>query len=119
MVEGLPQVDIEKCIGCGKCADSCPRGIISLEDCKAHLLLVKCNSKDAAREIRAICPMGCIGCGICQKILPEIFSVKDNLARVNYAKAKEKERWAEAVEKCPAKCIVIEGRKGVRCNGNS
>ncbi len=49
----LPKVDRSKCVGCGKCAESCPPQIIRIRDRKAHF-----TSK------------GCISCFCCQEMCP-------------------------------------------------
>lgn len=48
-----PVVNAEKCIGCGKCAESCPRHLITIQDRKAHM----------QRK-------GCIACYCCQEMCP-------------------------------------------------
>jgi uncharacterized protein (DUF362 family)/Pyruvate/2-oxoacid:ferredoxin oxidoreductase delta subunit len=49
----LPKVDHKKCIGCGKCAESCPPHIIKIRNRKARF-----TSK------------GCISCFCCQEMCP-------------------------------------------------
>ncbi|MBO2516557.1 MAG: hypothetical protein CW338_04655 [Clostridiales bacterium] len=48
-----PVVLTEKCLGCGKCAESCPRHLITIVDRKAHM----------QRK-------GCIACYCCQEMCP-------------------------------------------------
>ncbi len=48
-----PKVLPEKCVGCGRCAESCPRQLIRLVDQKA-----------------VITPKGCIACYCCQEMCP-------------------------------------------------
>ena len=43
-------------------------------------MAVACSSRDAGAVVRKICPVGCIGCKICVKQVPEVFAVSDNLA---------------------------------------
>lgn len=50
----FPVVVPDKCIGCGKCAESCPKSIISIVERKA-----------------VIKPKGCISCFCCQEMCPE------------------------------------------------
>ena len=49
----LPRVDAAKCIGCGRCAESCPMHLIHIENRKAVM-----TSK------------GCISCFCCQEMCP-------------------------------------------------
>ena len=49
----LPKVDRSRCVGCGKCAESCPPQIIRIKDRKALF-----TSK------------GCISCFCCQEMCP-------------------------------------------------
>jgi len=49
----IPSVDVSKCVGCGKCAESCPRHIINIENKKA-----------------SISRKNCISCFCCQEMCP-------------------------------------------------
>lgn len=49
----VPKVDSKKCIGCGKCAESCPPHIIKMQNRKAHFPT-----------------KGCISCFCCQEMCP-------------------------------------------------
>ena len=53
LLRPLPKVDHSKCIGCGKCAESCPPHIIKIKNRKAQF-----TSK------------GCISCFCCQEMCP-------------------------------------------------
>ena len=59
----------------------------------------------------------CIGCGICTKIAPDYFSMgeidrkKVAISKVDYSKAKDKEKVAEARDKCPVRAIKIGDNK--------
>ena len=103
MEGGLPVIDPEKCTACGKCVDACPRKIIFLRPF-SNRVAVACASKDPGAYVRKICPVGCIGCLICEKLVPEVFKVEDNLAVMDYSKTGIDCR--PAIEKCPTKCIV-------------
>lgn len=107
MVKGLPKVDPDKCTACGKCVAACPRAIISLEPFeKEGLMFVACNSQDKGALVKRICPVGCIGCGVCEKLSDAAFKVKENLARVDYGVLATKEiDWDLLVEKCPMNTI--------------
>jgi electron transport complex protein RnfB len=108
MIDGLPVVDPEKCTACGKCVAACPRKIISLRPFGKDIV-VACSSRDIGAYVRKICPVGCIGCRICEKLVPEVFKVGDNLAVVNYTVTGIDCR--PAVEKCPTRCILDLSKK--------
>jgi Na+-translocating ferredoxin:NAD+ oxidoreductase subunit B len=103
MKAGLPVIRPDKCTACGKCVDACPRQIISLRPFDAPVV-VACNSRDNGAYVRKICPVGCIACRICEKAVPEVFKVVDNLAEMDYSKSGV--NCDEAVAKCPTKCIL-------------
>jgi electron transport complex protein RnfB len=107
MVNGLPQIDPEKCTACGKCVTACPRAIISLRP-YGFPVKVACSSHDGPAATRKNCPVGCIACRICEKEAPAVFRVVDNLAQIDYTKGQED--CGSAVEKCPTKCIIQGGK---------
>lgn len=107
MEKGLPRVDQDKCTGCGKCVTACPRNIISMEEKKNEkIFYVACSSRDGALRVRKICGVGCIACGICQKLSPEgFFAVEDNLSRADFSKQEDQDKVRTLAEKCPTKVI--------------
>ena len=106
MVGGLPKVDPDKCTVCGRCIGTCPQHIISVEPFeKGKLTFVACSSTNKGVFVKRICPVGCIGCGICQKLSEGVFKMKNNLASVDYKSATSKTNWDLVLEKCPMKTI--------------
>jgi Na+-translocating ferredoxin:NAD+ oxidoreductase RNF subunit RnfB len=103
----IPVVDGAKCTACGKCVQACPKKIIVLENVE-HKVYVKCLSHDKGVVVKSICPVGCIGCKICEKLSNSVFTVENNLSRVEYSRAKSDTPWQVVVEKCPTKCIAWE-----------
>jgi len=55
----LPVMDLEKCDGCGRCADVCPAHALRVERGKVRLLHTNC---DYCGECEAACPTGAISC---------------------------------------------------------
>ncbi|MFH1593455.1 MAG: RnfABCDGE type electron transport complex subunit B [Candidatus Omnitrophota bacterium] len=107
LVNGLPGIDKEKCTACGKCAKACPCGLITLEKIDSRkFLYVACSNMDKGPETRKTCAVGCIACGICQRLTAGIFHIDKNAAYVNYDKIEEIEDADEVVGKCPTKCIL-------------
>ncbi|MCK5836619.1 MAG: RnfABCDGE type electron transport complex subunit B [Desulfobacula sp.] len=107
IVDGLPVVDLSKCTGCGKCESACPKGIITMAE-KRHekLYYVACSNHDGVLRSRQICGVGCIACGICEKISQEgFFAVKDNLSMEDITKQAKQEEVGMVAAKCPTKVI--------------
>jgi Na+-translocating ferredoxin:NAD+ oxidoreductase RNF subunit RnfB len=110
IVDGLAIVDYKKCTGCTACAKTCPRGLIEMVPFTSeNIMIVGCNSKESGKSTRSICKVGCIGCGICAK-QTDLFSVKENLARIDYARYELNEQTETAMEKCPTKVITYRGK---------
>jgi len=107
MINGLPKVDKGKCVACGKCVALCPRKLITLEKIdSANFIYVACNNPDKCAETRKVCPVGCIGCGLCQKLTGGVFHVENNLAHAQYERMKDIKDIGEVTGKCPTKCIL-------------
>lgn len=111
MEKGLPRVDAKKCTACGLCVKACPRKIISLEKkIRETLFYVACSSHDMALRTRQICTVGCIACGICERLSPEeFFKVKDNLSYPDYSKQSKQKEVETILAKCPTKAIKAYG----------
>lgn len=56
---GKAQVDAELCVGCGRCAWSCPRQVIAME-----------KRPGRERPVAVVNEALCIGCGKCQNVCP-------------------------------------------------
>lgn len=79
--KGLAMVVAELCTGCGQCVDACPRKIIKLvpRDEQVHVM---CTNPSKAKEVKAVCKVGCTGCKMCNKQSPR-FKMNDALAFVS------------------------------------
>ncbi len=103
IVDGVAVVDKNKCVGCGMCAKTCPKGLISLIPAKSQYA-VACSSKDKGPVTMKNCSVGCIGCGLCVKQCEnEAVSVCDFNATIDQTKCIS---CGKCFEKCPKKSIV-------------
>lgn len=110
MTEGLPVIRIDNCTGCGACVGACPRAIISIEKMiDDPLVFIACRSQDAGKTVRGNCKVGCIGCGLCAKLKPEVFSLTGTLCAVNYDPASYGR--TTDLEAVVAKCPTVSLRK--------
>ncbi|MBQ9608115.1 MAG: RnfABCDGE type electron transport complex subunit B [Lachnospiraceae bacterium] len=102
IVDGIAVIDKDKCRACEACVAVCPRHIIEIIPYDAGAV-VECNSNDGGKEVKQVCQVGCIGCGICQKTCPvEAIKVENKLAHVDYTKCIG---CGACKEKCPVKII--------------
>ena len=111
LVDGLPRIDYENCIGCGDCVRACPRQIIEQIPFKAdRMMVVGCSNHDPGKVVRTVCKVGCIGCSLCARKSPELFSIEDNLAVFDYERATGEEDLNEVQAKCPMESLVYFGK---------
>jgi electron transport complex protein RnfB len=107
VVDGHVEVDHEKCIDCGLCVKSCPRSLFKFAriGTAKNFYVVGCNNPESGLETKKVCTAGCIGCGICARIIPDSpILLEWKVARIDYGKARGVNLDA-AVAKCPAKII--------------
>ncbi|MBF0409493.1 MAG: RnfABCDGE type electron transport complex subunit B [Candidatus Riflebacteria bacterium] len=103
----LPIISKEKCVACGKCVETCPKALITLtrQDREVH---VKCNSPEKGAEVRKVCKVGCIGCGLCKKVCAyDAIIIENSLARIDTEKCVQ---CGACVSKCPQKTIHFAGK---------
>ncbi|MEJ2524265.1 MAG: RnfABCDGE type electron transport complex subunit B [Desulfuromonadales bacterium] len=99
--DGLAVISREKCTGCRKCIAVCPRNVIRMTPLSSTVHVL-CNSHDKGALVRKYCQIGCIGCHICKKTVPDAYQVETFLATVVYG---QDEEAGEAIAKCPTQCI--------------
>lgn len=106
-------VDYDKCVGCGACEKACPRHVISMVPFKSEqMFVIRCNNKDFGKDVKAVCKVGCIGCGVCARNAEGLISMEGKLPKFNYESydpATIAQCLKTAVEKCPMGGIVEVG----------
>lgn len=102
--EKLPIVDKVKCRSCNKCVLACPKKLFSLISV-TYPVFVACNSHDLGKDVKSVCPVGCIACKLCEKACKfDAIHVIDNLAVIDYHKCTS---CKECVKACPTKTIRV------------
>lgn len=102
IVNGIAVVDPKKCVGCGKCAATCPNGLIILIPADARYV-VRCNSQDKGKAVREACAAGCLGCTACVKQCEfGAITMNGNVAVIDHEKCQS---CGKCAEKCPAGII--------------
>lgn len=106
VIDGLAVVDPALCVGCGHCAEICPRHVIKLVPA-ASRVDIYCSSPAKAADKRKVCASPCLGCRKCAKAFPDNFTVDGFKAAVNYDC--EKELPPDAVERigCISGCLQL------------
>jgi RnfABCDGE-type electron transport complex B subunit len=111
MVNGLPKIIYDNCVGCRACAEACPRNIISMVPFKTErMLVVACSNQDFAGDVKKVCKVGCIGCKACAKA-SDLVSMEGKLPRIDYsAYLPSAESLEQAVDKCPMESLLYVGK---------
>ncbi|MDO5695186.1 MAG: RnfABCDGE type electron transport complex subunit B [Eubacteriales bacterium] len=105
IVDGIAKVDPEKCVACKACVVACPKELIEIIPYTAKQV-VRCMSKDKAKDVKVACEVGCIACKRCVKVCPfDAIHVNDMLAKVDYDKCKRCRKCAKA---CPQNTITFK-----------
>jgi len=103
VIDGLAVVHPELCVGCGQCAEVCPRKMIKMVPASVQEH-VYCNSLEKPALRHKKCSGACISCRKCVKAEPEKMSSQGFMVRINYTNPPD----ASIIEKaqCPAKCLL-------------
>jgi len=99
---GLPVVDVDKCVACNACVEDCPKDLFKIVTLKEVRQCV-CSSLDKGAVAKKVCKVACIGCNICVKNCPyDAIVVNDFLAKIDIVKCTN---CGICEEKCPTKAI--------------
>ena len=60
MKTAIPEIDLEKCTGCGDCVEWCPTGVVQLA--KGKVVLASPQNCRYCTDCEAVCPSGAIRC---------------------------------------------------------
>ncbi len=108
VVDGVAKVNRMRCVGCGACADACPKSIIKLIP-ESQKVMPACGNHDKGAKVMKMCDYGCIGCMKCQRECPaDAIVVVDNLAQVDASKCVGCGHCADV---CPRHIINWFGKK--------
>ena len=102
VVNGVAQIDPEKCTGCMQCVEICPRKVI-VPVSRSEDIIIACSNRQRGANTRKFCSIGCIGCHLCEKQCEyDAIHVINNLATIDYSKCVSCGRCAAV---CPRKLI--------------
>ncbi|MCD7760337.1 MAG: 4Fe-4S binding protein, partial [Clostridiales bacterium] len=66
---------------------------------------VRCSSTEKGKTVKALCDVGCLGCGLCVRQCDQgAITLTNNLAHIDYDKCIG---CGKCAEKCPAKIIRL------------
>lgn len=95
---GIAVVDTEKCVACGKCVASCPKGVLELAPATAPVKLL-CHSAEKGIAVSDNCKAGCVGCERCKDACKfDAITMVNNQPQVDVSKCRGCMMCAEA---CP------------------
>lgn len=104
IVNGLATVDEQKCKACSACVAACPRHLIYIGNSDTKYQ-VQCLSHDKGKNVKAVCQVGCMGCGLCVKQCEfGAITLENSLATIDAEKCTA---CGKCVAKCPTHAIVI------------
>ena len=69
IINDFAAIDQNLCQGCGRCLETCPKGLIELDE-EPVQSFIPCASKSSLKRNAAYCEASCLGCGRCAKACP-------------------------------------------------
>ena len=74
-----------------------------------RMLIVGCSNLDDGLAVKAVCPIGCIGCSVCAR-KSELVTMEGKLPVIDYDAYDNEASFAASVEKCPRESLVFVGK---------
>ena len=103
-VNGLPQVDTDKCRACPDCVAACPRDLFELLPISQQLF-VQCSIPLAGEAATQLCSVACDACGKCvADAAPGLIRMEDNLPVIDYSAGGPAK--PDAIYRCATQSIV-------------
>jgi ferredoxin len=103
----LPVVDPARCTACNDCVEACPLDLFVLLPMD-HKLIVQCRNLLEGDDATDVCAVACNACGRCAQDAPDVVTMRDGLAVVNYDKIDLAD--PSATVRCPTGAIRwVEG----------
>lgn len=107
---GLPEVDYDKCTGCGVCVAQCPQHVLMTVPKKLRGAIALCQCRNPRKgQIMKNCKRGCIKCMKCERNCPTgAIKVINGIPEVDYSLC---DSCNKCVEGCPTKVLVLVQNK--------
>lgn len=104
--EGVPVIDEQRCVGCGKCINACPKHLISFVETQKKIAVALCrNRSDNKPSILKNCKNGCIKCGKCEKACEfDALTMQDGIPLIDAHKCTA---CGKCVEGCPTHVLTL------------
>lgn len=103
VTDRLVHIDHDKCVGCGKCMEVCPKSVMRMEPYNLRSIL-RCRAVEKGREVREACTKGCITCGKCERSCKfGAITMENNLPVIDMEKCVG---CLECVQHCPTGAIT-------------
>ncbi len=101
---GIPVVDVDKCVACNDCVEVCPKELFVLMPV-SQKLIVQCKSLLEGDDALERCSVACTACGRCAlDAMPGVIEMKNNLPVINYGLNEFTSALATA--RCPTGAIA-------------
>jgi RnfABCDGE-type electron transport complex B subunit len=111
IIDGLAVIRPDQCGACKECVTACPQNIIGMVPySEENMFAVVCSNLDAAKDVKAVCDVGCIGCKICAKKTPFI-RMEGNLPVIEYKSYDADMNFEMVMDKCPTNSIFFLGQE--------